>query len=253
MFFVYLTSALIVLRFLKEPSVVHRDPLRLRVLLNALTRAYQDIPTMVRQMPRSLKALAIVIVLCFITNGLTGSFWVVYATGPLGLSVEEWGWIMLVEAVLKLALMVPAGFLADRWGRTPSMNLALAAAVIGNLLFIVVHSFSAILMVRLILAASFDIALLACMALMADLTPARVRGQSMAALGQGGIMPGAVGAPGGPSVGYLIIPPLMIASLAGGYLYTYNPDLPWIVSTAAGLLALLISLVFIYDPQRAEA
>jgi hypothetical protein len=75
----------------------------------------------------------------------------------------------------------------------------------------------------------------------------------MAALGQGGIMPGAVGAPGGPSVGYLIIPPLMVASLAGGYLYTLNPASPWIVSTAVGLLALLLSLFFIRDPERAEA
>ncbi len=253
MFVVYLGSAFILLRFLKEPSPTRRDPLRLPVLLNALGQAYRGIPGLVRKMPRSLKALALVIVLCFVTNGLTGSFWVVYATERASLSVEEWGLILLVEAIARLALFLPAGLLVDRWGRTASLNIALASAALATPLFVVLHGFTTALLVRLVLAVAFDIALLACMALMADLTPRSVRGQSMAALGQGGIMPGAVGPPGGPSVGYLIIPPLMVASLAGGFLYTLNPASPWIVSTAAGLLALLLSIIFIQDPERAEA
>ncbi len=252
MFVVYLASAFILLRFLREPSTLRRDPLRLPVLLAALGRAYQGIPALVKRMPGPLKALASVIVLTFITNGLTGSFWVVYATGRLGLTVEQWGTIMLLEAVARLALFLPAGFLADRWGRTASLNLALALAVLATPLFVLWTGFTATLIVRLALAASFDLALVSCMALMADLTPRQVRGQSMAALGQGGIMPGAVGAPGGPSVGYLVIPPLMAASLAGGYLYAWNPSSPWWAAAVAGLLALLISVLFIRDPQRAE-
>jgi MFS family permease len=253
MFVVYLASAFIVLRFLKEPSSTRRSPLRLPVLLNALGQAYRGIPGLVRQMPRPLKALALVVVLSFVTNGLTGSFWVVFATERLALPVEDWGLILLLEAVARLALFLPAGLLVDRWGRTATLNLALAAAALATPLFVLLNGFTAILLVRLILAAAFDFALLSCMALMADLTPRQVRGQSMAALGQGGIMPGAVGAPGGPSVGYLIIPPLMAASLAGGYLYTLDPASPWAVATAAALLALLISLFFIRDPHHAEA
>jgi MFS family permease len=258
MFVLYLASSFILLRFLKEPSATRRDALRLPALLNALGEAYRGIPRLVRQMPGPLKALALVVVLSFVTNGLTGSFWVVFATERLALSVEQWGLIMLLEAVARLALFLPAGLLADRWGRTASLNLALAAALLATPLFVApeiirLPVFATTLLVRLILAAAFDIALVACMALMADLTPRQVRGQSMAALGQGGIMPGAVGAPGGPSVGYLVIPPLMAASLAGGFLYNLHPASPWIVSTAAGLLALLISLFFIRDPARAEA
>jgi MFS family permease len=257
MFLVYLASAFIVLRFLKEPSPGRREPLQLPVLLSALGQAYRGIPRLVQQMPRPLKALALVVVLSFVTNGLTGSFWVVFATEQLGLSVEAWGLILLVESVARLALFLPAGLLVDRWGRTASLNLALAGAALATPLLVIgwkpSYGFVAALFVRLVLAAAFDIALLACMALMADLTPRRVRGQSMAALGQGGIMPGAVGAPGGPSVGYLIIPPLMVASLAGGFLYSLNPTSPWIVATAAGVLALLLSVLYIRDPEQAEA
>jgi MFS family permease len=258
MFTFYLASSFILLHFLREPSTARRDPLRLPALVNALANAYRGIPRLVQQMPRPLKALALVVVLSFITNGLTGSFWVVFATGELGLSVEQWGLIMLLEAVARLVLFLPAGLLADRWGRTASLDLALAGAALATPLFVASDAlplpvFTTTLLVRLVLAAAFDIALVSCMALMADLTPRPVRGQSMAALGQGGIMPGAVGAPGGPSVGYLIIPPLMVASLAGGLLYQFHPSAPWIASTAAGLLALGISVFYIRDPERAEA
>ncbi len=74
----------------------------------------------------------------------------------------------------------------------------------------------------------------------------------MAAIGQGGIFPGGVGTPGGPSVGYLFIPPIMIASLAGGFLYTLNPASPWYLSAALGLLSILLAAVYVRDPQHAE-
>ena len=246
---IYLGSAFIVLRFLKEPSASPRQPLRLPVLVSALRQAYQSIPGLVGQMPRSLKALALV-VLSFVINGLTGSFWVVYATERAGLTIEEWGLILLLESLVRLGLFLPAGVWVDRRGRTASLNVALAIFTLATPLFTWLHGFTALLLVRLVMSAASVLGYLACIALMADLTPSRMRGQNMAALGQGGIELGAVGAPGGPSVGYLIIPPVMLASLGGGYLYTLNPASPWIVAAGAGLLALLLSLVFIRDPDE---
>jgi MFS family permease len=190
--------------------------------------------------------------LSFITNGLTGPYWVVYAVEEVGLSAREWGLIMLVEAVLRLGMFLPAGLLVDRWGRTTSLVAALAISALASPLFVVVKGMWAILAVRAVLAVAFTLAIPACTALMADLVPRLLRGQLMAALGQGGIMLGAVGGAGGPALGYLIIPPMMLASLAGGYIYTFNPALPWLLSAAAGFLGVILAVLFIRDPQEAE-
>jgi MFS family permease len=143
--------------------------------------------------------------------------------------------------------------LVDRWGRTTSLIIALLIYTLSTPLFILQHSFIAITLARIAIAVAYVLAIPACTALMVDLVPRAMRGQVMAAIGQGGIMLGpAGGGTGGPAIGYLIIPPLMIASLAGGYLYTINPIYPWIFSTVAGLISILLTLFFIRDPRQAE-
>ena len=68
----------------------------------------------------------------------------------------------------------------------------------------------------------------------------------------GGILLGMVGGAGGPAVGYLIIPPLMIASLAGGLLYTLNPVYPWVLSALTGLISIILTILYVRDPKQAE-
>jgi MFS family permease len=239
-------------RFLKETSQTVREPLKLPALLNALSQAYRGIPALVRQMSTPLRLLAVVVMLTFMAQAMTGAFWVVFATEQAGLSAAEWGIIMLVESVVKLVLFLPAGLLVDRWGRVTSLVTALAIFSITTFVFIFVHGFTAILLVRTVLSISFVLAMPACIALTADLVPSAARGQIMSAIGQGGIMLGAAGSPGGPSIGYLIIPSLMIASLAGGFLYTLNPVYPWIFSVAAGLLSIGLAGFWLRDPRQAE-
>lgn len=248
----YLVSTVIQLRYLKETSHAPRDPLHMSALFNALSRAYRGIPALVRQMSTQLRILALVVVLSFIASALTGPFWVVFATDRMDLSAAQWGLIMLVDGVVRMAVFMPAGLLVDRWGRTATLILALVLSTLTTPLFILVHGFGPILAVRVVLAATFSLALPACMALMADYVPRAVRGQMMAAIGQGGVVLGMIGSPGGPAVGYLIIPALMVASLGGGLLYTLNPVYPWIGSTVASLLAILLTVLYIRDPHHAE-
>ena len=94
-----LIATFIQMRFLKEPTSVPRTPLQASALFNALVQAYRWIPTLIRQMPRSLKALTWVIILSFMANAMMGSFWVVYAIDQIGLSAAQWGIILLIESV----------------------------------------------------------------------------------------------------------------------------------------------------------
>ena len=88
---------------------------------------------------------------------------------------------------------------------------------------------------------------------MADLVPREIRGRVMGAIGQGVIMLGAAGGgTGGPAMGYLIIIPLMIASLLGGYLYLANPAYPWFFVAITTVISILLTALFIRDPKTAE-
>jgi len=248
----YLSNAFIQLRFLREGSSTPREPLRLPAVTRALGQAYQAIPALVRQMSPALRALASVVLLSFLANGVTGAFWVVYATNQIGLSATEWGLVLLIEAVVRLVAFLPGGLLVDRWGRRNSLLVALAISSVTVPLFVVVNSFAATLLLRAAIAVTSGLTVPACMALMADLIPRSLRGQMMAAIGQGGIFMGMAGGVGGPALGYLFILPVMIASLAGGYLYALRPAYPWLVALVASLLAFIVTVLFVRDPRKAE-
>ena len=253
MFVIYLFSAVIQSRFLRENSTASRSPLKFSALSQALGQAYASIPALVRQMSTPLRALALVILLSFLANAVATSYWVVYAIEEIGLSASQWGLILLVEKVVGIFAFIMAGILVDRWGRQLFLLAGLVISLLTMPVFILIPSFEAVLFVRIANAVAFTLAITASTALMADLVPRQQRGKVMAAIGQGGMMIGpAGGGVGGPALGYLFIPPVMVASLAGGYLYMLNPIYPWIFSLATTVLSIILTVLYIKDAHSAE-
>jgi len=253
MLVLYLVTPLIQIRFLSEVPRQSSRRFRLSDVPRVLRDTYSGTPALVRGLSRTTKALAVVIVLNFMANGVASSFWVVYAVEEIGLSSSEWGLILLVETVLRMLLFLPAGILVDRWGRTASLLTALTLALFSIPAFVLVDGFWPVLLIRLLVAVALAMAVLGSTALMADTVPRQMRGRVMAALGHGGFMIGAVGGgTGGPGVGYLVTIPLMLASFAGGLLYAANPVYPWLFVGGAMALSIVVTALFIRDPQRAE-
>ncbi len=253
MLVLYLASAVIHVRFLKEPTPQSHTRLTVSSFPSLLLQAYSGIPTLLRGLPHSLKALAGVIILAFMANGVASPFWVVYAIEQIGLSSSRWGLTLLCETALGLLILIPAGVVVDRWGRTTSLFIALLLSTVAMPLFILAKSFIAVLLIRSAIGVASALTIPACTALMADIAPREIRGRVMAALGQGGVVIGAAGGgTGGPGTGFLITLPLMIASLAGGYLYAQNPTYPWFFVLIAATLATLLTALFIRDPKQAE-
>ena len=249
----YMSTVIIQMRYLTETPRETTERLQFSNLPRVLRDAYSGIPAMLRQLSRPLKALSGVIVLTFMANAVASPFWVIFAVDEIGLSVSEWGLILLIESALKIVLFIPAGELVDRWGRTASLIVALLLAALSIPAFVFATGFASVLLLRSVTAVGFVIAIPACTALMADLVPRQMRGRVMAALGQGGIMLGAAGGgTGGPAVGFVITIPLMLSSLAGGLLYAANPVYPWIFVLITTLLSLLLTILFIRDPRKAE-
>ena len=249
----YLVSATINLRFLRATSTRSETKFGFWDLPRAFKDAYGGIPALLRQFPRSLRALAVVIVLGFTSNAVAGPFWVVYAVEHIGLAAPEWGLILSVETLLRNLAYIPAGMVVDRYGRQKFLLASLLLSMVSVPLFVFSTDFIHVLLVRSTIAVTNAFLGPACSALMADTVPRDIRGRVMAAMGRGMFFIGASsGGTGGPGMGFLITIPVMLGSLAGGYLYAYNPVSPWFFAMIATTVSILLSALFIRDPKEAE-
>jgi len=249
---VYFISSMIQLAFLREPEPEGRTGVNLPEVVRSLGSAFRSIPGMVRGMNPSLRSFWGVIVVAFVAQALTGNYLVVFATTVQGLNTEQWGLILLIESLLKWVLFFPAGMLIDRLGRRGILIFSFLLYAITLPLFWLARGFEMTMLVRLIQAVGFALSMPAAVALMADLTPRQQRGRLMAALGNGGIMLGGVGNPGGPALGYLSILPVMLASYAGGLIYSWSVSLPWFLASLCGLAGAWLVYKGIGIAPRAE-
>jgi MFS family permease len=245
-------GATINLRFLKETASEGDKGPSLSVS-QIFRDVYGGIPSMLRQLPVSVRALGIVVILGFMANGVATSFWVVYAVEEIGLSTVDWGLILFIEAALRTVIYIPAGVLVDRYGRSLSLMASLLFSLMSIPTFILAQSFYQVLAIRLAVGVANVLFIPACSALMADCVPRDIRGRAMAALGRGTVLVGATGGgTGGPGMGFLITIPVMVSSLAGGILYAVNPQYPWIFVLFTILCSIAVTGLYVRDPKTAE-
>lgn len=248
----YAGGATINLIFLKETRQTPPRSIQWSNLAETFRAVYADILPMLRGFSPALRALSVIVILCFICNGLAGPFWVVYVTTHVGLSSTQWGLILLIEAALRNLSMIPAGFLVDHFGRRPFILMALLlSCIIPGLLL--TSTFVQVLILRCLIGVVTAFFSPAMGALMADIVPSSSRGRVMAAIGRGTVMVGgASGGIGGPGVGFLITGPLVVASACGGLLYAWNPAAPFLFVLGAMAIALVLALRFLHEPKTAE-
>ncbi len=250
---IYTTNAAISHRFLRETSEASSEGLNLSALPDVFREAYGCIPELLKTLPTTVKAVALICTLGFVSNAIASPYWVVYATDILHLSASEWGLILLIEMGLRSLVSIPAGVAVDRYGRTTFIRAALLVSGIAMPLYLTATGFVQVLLIRAAIGVAQAFFLPASAALMANALPRNVRGRAMAALGQGSVMlcPSS-GGTGGPGLGLLVVPPVMVGSLLGGYLYERSPALTWFTSLGAILTALAIAVLKLRDAEEAE-
>jgi DHA1 family multidrug resistance protein-like MFS transporter len=248
----YAVGGTINLIFLRETRSASTTPIQMDNLAETFRGVYADIVPMVGGFSPALKAMSVVVTLCFVCNGLAGPFWVVYVTTEVGLSSSQWGLILLVESGLRNLSAIPAGFLVDHFGRRRFIIMALFVSWFIPLL-LWAGTFAQVLVLRCaigIVSAFFSPAM---GALMADLVPSASRGRVMAAIGRGTVMVGgATGGIGGPGVGFLITIPLIVGSACGGLLYALSPSIPFLFVLGAMGVALILTIRYLHEPKNAE-
>ena len=246
---VQIINGTLVIKYLEETAEPKETDRRINVL-KILKETYAGIPDLVSSMPGSVKALGLVVGLSFIMNGIASPFWVVYATKEVGLTEIRWGLILLIESIIKTALMIPAGIISDRYSRSRSLLVAVILCLIAYPLTVFAKSFIHILIIRIIIGLSGALYISSSTALMADYLLRRIRGRGMAAIGRGSVLVGAAG--GGPGMGYLFTIPVMFSSIIGGLLYSINPVYVWYSLIAASAIQVVFVFLYISDPENIQ-
>lgn len=222
-------------------------------LFSIIKNTYSGVPDLLKQISTSVKALSMVVLLAFLSNGVSSPFWVVYVKEIIGLSTVEWGSILFYESILRMVLTMPAGVLADKIGRSRTLLISIAFSLISIPMLIFANGFMSVLLIRLGVAVAGAMFIPSSSALISDYTPRNMRGRVMAAVGRGTAMIGAAGGgTGGPGLGYLFVIPVMISSIVGGMLYGLNPVYPWYFAAVTTTLQLIFVVMYIRDPEIAE-
>jgi MFS family permease len=245
-------NATLALKYLRETTTIEKTDTKLHALA-ILKEVYAGIPELISNLPQSIKALGLLVGMGFIANGIAGPYWVVYVTEEMGLSSIDWGLILLVESVFKTILTIPCGVIADRFGRTKTLFVAVFVSLISLPSTILAQNFTHLLLIRLGAALAGALFIPSSTALMAEYIPQMLRGRVMAAIGRGSVMIGATGGGiGGPGMGYIFTVPAMVASILGGLIYSLNPLFPWLCVLGTTIIQLISITLFIRDPEKIE-
>lgn len=245
-FAVGLFVAFLRLRYLKETiqgEGIGRD------IIKVLREGYSNAFDSIRWTFQNIRGYAIVSMLMATLGSIVLPFWVVFANEVIGLTAYEFGLIMLVGGVAKTIFSLAIGPLVDKLGARKCFLATFVIAIPGMYLFTLTTSFWTAMIIYVALVISSAFMWIASSAYLADTIPRSMRGRVMAGLGSGTSV-GVTG--GGYSSGFLVFIPMTIGSLISGYIYSYNAALPWILQTVFLSVGLIMTLMWLKDPEKAQ-
>jgi MFS family permease len=215
-------------------------------LTGIIVNSYREIIEVTRQMPRNLKAFAVMLALGFFFNSMVSSYWIVYAVEFLGLTEVQWGTVLFLASVVNVVLLVQAGVIVDRFGSKRVLTIALGLSVIPIMVFPYLTSFVMVIALLIIISIVNSFLMAAAPSYMAGATSPDKRGRIMSAIGQGMLVINLRGGGvGGPGMGALLTIPTIVGSLLGGLIYSYRPELLWIFFGISMILNMIICKSFL--------
>jgi MFS family permease len=193
-----------------------------------------------RQVPRDVLVLSVILGISALSMRLFSSFTVIYAVEVVGLSTTQWGLLGAVANITAIVFSIPGGRIADRLGKRVGILLSRIPMSFATLGYTFSSSFLHLGIVRTIsgMGSGFGADLYGpqggplWQALIIDYTPQRERGRFMGIIGT--------------IKSVLCIP----ATWIGGYLYdNMSPSTPFRVSFVMDVVAIAV-FVFILRPPK---
>jgi MFS family permease len=214
-----------------------------------LREAYLSIFESVKWMDKSLKIIVSIEMLAAFFVAASSPFWVVYARQIVGITPYQWGLVMLVAGGVGLLIAFPMGMMVDRVGpkKLILVGLFMASVVIFSYQF--VTGFTGVLIIICGLSIVNNILIPSFSTLIAGMIPRDRRGRLYSLLGERGITISWGNFWGG---GFLLFIPAAIGAYIGGVIYEIEPKLPWIITSMAMILSLILVYYFIKEPVEAQ-
>ncbi|MBS7620311.1 MFS transporter [Candidatus Bathyarchaeota archaeon] len=106
-----------------------------------LREAYIGMIDSIKWMNRSLRIIVLVEIVTALSVSLTGPFWIVYATGIIGLTAYDFGIILTISGVFGVATAYPIGVLIDKFGARRMILASLVLGAVFPLLYILVPDY----------------------------------------------------------------------------------------------------------------
>jgi MFS family permease len=217
-----LLSALVLFYFLRETWLKSE---------NGKLRDYLKLP---HQLSSSLKGLILSYALVAFANGAVASYYLLYASKVIGLTPLQWAPIASIQFLVTL-LKIPGARVSDKIGKRTIMIFSLLTCAPCAILFTMSRSFLQALIAIFFVTATGIFYSPAYEALQADLTPKATRGR-ISALWQ-------------LTTSLSTIP----ATIVGGFLFeVVNPALPFFVFSIAEIIAAIVLISFVREPQKKE-
>ncbi len=248
-FAVGLVVAFIRLRLLKE--TVERPgqiEFSFRMIPGLLVSSYRSVLETLKDIPRGLLRLSLLISVCLFSVSLVSPFWIVRAREAVGVTTQQWGTMMLITGAINVAISIPAGGLVDRLSKRWVVGLCLIVGSAPTLLFLRCGSFNQLILLSV--AATLTNVFLnpAFQAIFADMTPREKRGRIMASFGVGGIwLMG--GAWGGGVLGIIMT---TMGTFLSGYVYNHDSSLPWYILSGVLVTMGILFILLVKEPEKAE-
>jgi MFS family permease len=200
-------------------------------------------------MGKRLKVIVIIEMFASFFIAMSAPFYVVYAKQVIGLVESQWGLIMFISGLLGISIAFPFGAAVDKIGprKMILMGMTLAPLVVWSYQY--AGGFIGTALILCGVTICNNVMMPAFSTIIANIIPRNRRGRLYSLIGERGITISFGNFRGG---GFLLFPPAAIGAYVGGWVYKLNPNYPWMITSAAIMVSLILVFFFVKNPEKAE-
>jgi len=246
-FWIASAIALFRLRYLKETI---ESPYKLEISVTKIPdlifESYRSLYIVLKEIPRRLYILSFLVSISVFFASLVSSFWIIRAEEIIGLTVTQWGTLMMVSGLVSVLLGIPVGSVVDKFNKKNITGFCLILGAFQCYLFLMCTKFTHVVLLAVFTTLTNSFMNPAIQSLFADMTPREKRGRVLSSIGGGGIwlMRGAWGSG--------VMTMQTIGTFISGYLYKFSNSLPWIILAASLAIIGILFIIFVNEPTVAE-
>ena len=248
-FWIASAIALFRLRYLKETI---ESPYKLEISVtkipDLILESYRSLYSVLKEIPRKLYIMSFLVSISVFFASLVSSFWIIRAEEIIGLTVTQWGTVMMVSGLVSVLLGIPAGSIVDKFNKKNITGFCLILGAFQCYFFLMCTKFTHVVLLAAVTTLTNSFMNPAIQSLFADMTPREKRGRVLSSIGGGGIwlMRGAWG------IGVLGMTMQTIGTFISGYLYKFSNSLPWIILAISLAIIGILFIIFVNEPILAE-